>query len=98
MPRLLIAIALCLLAGCASIRTSRVETLSGEAMGTTWTVKFVRPKQSPDLQELQRGIQQQLDNVDAQMSTWKPDLGSEPVQSCCREQLADIASGIIRRA
>ncbi|HNV84652.1 MAG TPA: FAD:protein FMN transferase [Arenimonas sp.] len=73
MLRLLIAIVLCLLAGCASIRTSRVETLSGEAMGTTWTVKFVRPKQSPDLLELQRGIQQQLDTVDAQMSTWKPD-------------------------
>ncbi len=73
MLRLLITVVLCSLAACASIRTSRIETLSGEAMGTTWTVKFVRPKQSPDLQELQRGIQQQLDTVDAQMSTWKPD-------------------------
>lgn len=73
MRRLLIAIVLCLLAGCASIRSSRVETLSGEAMGTTWTVKLIRQKNSPDLHELKNGIQQQLDSVDAQMSTWKPD-------------------------
>jgi len=42
-------------------------------MGTTWTVKFVRTTHSPDLHELQNGIQEQLDAVDSQMSTWKPD-------------------------
>ncbi|MEO8000536.1 MAG: FAD:protein FMN transferase [Arenimonas sp.] len=73
MHRLLIAIILCLLAGCASIHTSHIETLSGEAMGMTWTVKFVRTRASPDLHELQNGIQQQLDAVDSQMSTWKTD-------------------------
>jgi len=73
MQRLLIAIVLFLLAGCASFNTARVETLSGEAMGTTWKVKFVHDKNSPGLQELQNGIQTQLDTVDAQMSTWKSD-------------------------
>jgi len=73
MQRSLIAIILCLLAGCASFNTPRVETLSGDAMGTTWTVKLVRTKNSPNLPELQSKIQAQLDLVDAQMSTWKPE-------------------------
>ncbi|MGH8050559.1 MAG: FAD:protein FMN transferase [Arenimonas sp.] len=72
MQRLLIVILLCLLVGCASLDTPRVETLSGEAMGTTWTVKFVGPKKSLHSSDLQTGIQQQLDTVDTQMSTWKP--------------------------
>lgn len=73
MSRLLIALILCLLSGCASFDSSRVETLSGEAMGTTWTVKFIGSKKSTSANDLQNGIQQQLDTVDAQMSTWKSD-------------------------
>lgn len=73
MQRLLIAFFLCLLSGCASFDTSRVDTLSGEAMGTTWTVKFVGSKKSTSANDLQSGIQQQLDTVDTQMSTWKPE-------------------------
>lgn len=73
MQHLLTVLILCLLCSCASFDTSRVETLSGEAMGTTWTVKFVDSKKSLQTDDLQSGIQQQLDTVDAQMSTWKPD-------------------------
>jgi FAD:protein FMN transferase len=75
MTRLLsVLAALFLLAGCATLRpAARVDTLDGDAMGSTWTVRLVRNTHSPDLATLQTGIQAQLDTVDAQMSTWKPE-------------------------
>ncbi|MGH8104926.1 MAG: FAD:protein FMN transferase [Arenimonas sp.] len=73
MRNLLPAFLLCLLASCASLQSSRVETLSGEAMGTTWMVKFVPTQNSAELSELRAGIQAELDTVDGQMSTWTPD-------------------------
>lgn len=45
------------------------ESLAGQTMGTSWSVKLIRPPQS-DLQTIRDGIQQQLDLVIAQMSTW----------------------------
>jgi len=41
-------------------------------MGTTWSVKLITTP-GRDLQTVHRGIQQQLDSVVAQMSTWEPD-------------------------
>lgn len=41
-------------------------------MGTTWTVKLVAPR-GADIDALQRGIQQEVDRVVAQMSTYEPD-------------------------
>ncbi len=73
MRRIMIPLILCLLSACASVDGSKIETLSGEAMGTTWTAKFAHSRNSPDLDKLKNGIQKQLDIVDAQMSTWKPD-------------------------
>lgn len=42
-------------------------------MGSTWTVKWVATAQSPSSQDIRHGIEAQLELVDAQMSTWKPD-------------------------
>ena len=70
MTRLLPAIvALLLLVACAT-RPDRahVDSLGGDAMGSTWTVKLVRTDAAPDLATLQAGIQSQLDTVDLQMS------------------------------
>jgi thiamine biosynthesis lipoprotein len=49
-----------------------VHTLQGETMGTTWSVKLVADagRRLPPLQKL---IQDQLDTVVAQMSTWETD-------------------------
>ncbi len=52
--------------------TSDIATLGGQTMGTTWSVKVVAPR-NDDLHRLHAGIQQQLDQVVAQMSTWKAD-------------------------
>ena len=46
-----------------------VDSLSGLTMGTSWSVKLIRPTGS-DLQTIHEGIQGQLDLIVAQMSTW----------------------------
>lgn len=45
------------------------ESLAGQTMGTSWSVKLIRPPQI-DLPAIRDGIQRQLDLVIAQMSTW----------------------------
>ncbi|WP_266160242.1 FAD:protein FMN transferase [Dyella silvatica] len=49
-----------------------LQYLHGLTMGTTWSVRVVAPS-SWSVDALQRGIQAQLDTVDGQMSTYKPD-------------------------
>ncbi len=49
----------------------QLATLGGETMGTTWSVKLAAPSRI-DLHALHHGIQQQLDAVVRQMSTWEP--------------------------
>lgn len=46
--------------------------LSGPTMGTRWSALFfVAPSFNPD--PLRAALQAAVDEVDAQMSTWKPD-------------------------
>lgn len=47
-----------------------IATLGGQTMGTTWSVKLVDPRRR-DLHPVHAGIQQVLDDVVAQMSTWE---------------------------
>jgi thiamine biosynthesis lipoprotein len=47
----------------------QIHSLSGETMGTTWTVKLVASS-THDLARLRDAIQQELDRVVSQMSTW----------------------------
>jgi thiamine biosynthesis lipoprotein len=63
-----------LLAGCVRtpVREAAVATLHGATMGTTWTVKLVRPH-GVTVAALDRGIQTEVDRVVAQMSTYEPD-------------------------
>ncbi|WP_050479645.1 FAD:protein FMN transferase [Herbaspirillum rhizosphaerae] len=49
-----------------------VDSLSGLTMGTSWSVRLIRPA-GCDLKTMQDGIQRQLDLVVAQMSTWSSD-------------------------
>ncbi|MFC5740421.1 FAD:protein FMN transferase [Dyella tabacisoli] len=52
-------------------RAPALHNLHGLTMGTTWSVRVVVPQSIP-LDALQYGIQDQLDRVDEQMSTYKP--------------------------
>lgn len=48
-----------------------LQQLSGRTMGTTWSVRLMMPS-GDSLEQLQRGIQTELDRVDGQMSTYQP--------------------------
>lgn len=47
-----------------------VEQLSGTTMGTSWCVKLIATS-SAQGQDIHRGVQRELDRLEAQMSTWK---------------------------
>ncbi len=49
-----------------------VQSLQGQTMGTTWSVRLVTRANRP-LDDVRAAIQQQLDLVIAQMSTWEAD-------------------------
>lgn len=57
-------------AGCAA--TATTTELTGETMGTTWSVKLVADSDPTPLAAVQRGIEAELDRVVEQMSTWSP--------------------------
>ncbi len=66
--RLLCVLAAVLLAACAP--RAGIVALSGESMGSSWTVKYVGPEDAADA--LRRVIEAELADIDATMSTWKP--------------------------
>lgn len=55
---------------CACSAHPQVQVSQGESMGSGWTVRYVGDAESAA--SVQAGVQQRLDQVDAQMSTWKP--------------------------
>lgn len=73
MPRtlpLLVLSLLLLLAGCDDSK-NRLSVLSGPTMGTTWSVKFSgTPKEG--MEGLEADIEAALEQVNAQMSTYRP--------------------------
>lgn len=56
----------------SAIAAPAIDTIGGQTMGTTWSVKLVVPR-STDLHGLHDGVQTQLDAVVAQMSNWEAD-------------------------
>lgn len=66
-PRTLAALAAALLAGCAS--TPPVHELTGEGLGSTWSVKIAGAAEL-DVPALRQGVQQQIDEVARQLSRW----------------------------
>lgn len=75
MPRRLAAPLLCLLSwwglvACAEVAPA-LQQAQGQTMGTTWSVQWASPR-GLAADAVQRGIQAELDRVDGQMSTYKP--------------------------
>ncbi|MDO9453823.1 MAG: FAD:protein FMN transferase [Stagnimonas sp.] len=61
-----------------------LHSLSGESMGTRWTVKLSAPPRA--LEPLQRLVQAELDRVVAEMSSWQAD------SELCRYNAAEAGS------
>lgn len=68
---LLLASLLLAAGGCADAR--REIVLTGPTMGTTWNLRLVPPGKDTDPETVRRLVQQALDEVDAAMSTYRPD-------------------------
>lgn len=67
----LLALLLPLSAGCS--QPDRVETFGGPTMGSTYSVKYVRSKGTPEAPALKAGVEAILAEVDLQMSTYRKD-------------------------
>lgn len=74
-----------LLTGCSETETpAEVKRLEGGIYGTFWVVSIADPVSDDQLAVLRQGIDETLDRVDWQMSTWKPEselmqLNNHPV-------------------
>lgn len=72
MTQLRLAVRLLILWAVATpVVATPMQHLDGHTMGTTWSVHLALPP-AVSAEELQRGIQAELDRVDRQMSTYKP--------------------------
>ena len=60
-----------MVAGCQ--REAQIHTLAGATMGTTWSVKLVGLPRGSDLPAVQRDIQELLESINYQMSTYRED-------------------------
>ena len=89
-----------LLASCAP--TPRTDTLTGQTMGTTYSIRIARSHLSAgDLQALQESIDSVLEEVNRQMSTYRPDSEiSRFNQTAARTPVAVSANfaHVVRRA
>ncbi len=69
--RLAWALVLATLTACSSEKPPEPWTLQGETMGTTWSVRIARGAAAEDfLPNLQKNVQDMLDRVDNEMSTY----------------------------
>jgi len=76
MRALLVAVGLALTLGaCNGQRAALpVYELSGQTMGTSFSIKLVTPgEEMPDKSLLQRDVTDVLERIDDRMSTWQPD-------------------------
>jgi FAD:protein FMN transferase len=68
-----LALALAALAGCSFEPEQKVWEISGPVFGTRYHVNVVMENDQARLESLASGIKQVLEDVDASMSTWRPD-------------------------
>lgn len=54
-------------------RAATPLALTGETMGTTWTVKVVSANKAPDANQIRATIQSRLDELESAMSTYRDD-------------------------
>jgi FAD:protein FMN transferase len=70
--RAILAVAGLVLAGCATQPAARETLLSGETMGSAWTVKIAGSLPAT-AESLQAGVQARFDAVNLALSTWRQD-------------------------
>lgn len=64
-------LALCVLTSCSQGQVP--VSITGATMGTTWSVAYIEPADTPYVEELFGGIQGILDEIDSSLSTYQAD-------------------------
>ncbi len=59
------------LAGC--VKHKETVSLSGSTMGTTYHIKYIPDDKTPDIQTLHAEVELTLDQINSEMSTYRPD-------------------------
>ncbi|MFC3606498.1 FAD:protein FMN transferase [Stutzerimonas tarimensis] len=97
-PVIVVALATAL-AGC--LVQDSVETYVGPTMGSTYSVKYVRTEQGPAPEQMQRETEAFLAELDAQVSTYRPDsdiqrFNAAPAGTCM--PMADSVLAMVSEA
>jgi thiamine biosynthesis lipoprotein len=75
--------------------SERVEEFGGPTMGSTYTVKYVRSKDSPSAEQLQRETDAILAEVDQQMSTYRADSAIEQFNQAPAGTCQTMPAGVL---
>ena len=76
--------------------SERVEEFGGPTMGSTYTVKYVRSKDSPSLELLKRETDAILAEVDQQMSTYRDDSAIEQFNQAPAGTCQAMPAGVLQ--
>lgn len=76
--------------------SERVEEFGGSTMGSTYTVKYVRSKDSPSLESLKRETEAILAEVDQQMSTYRDDSAIEQFNQAPAGTCQAMPAGVLQ--
>ncbi|WP_445937746.1 FAD:protein FMN transferase [Pseudomonas sp.] len=76
--------------------SERVEEFGGPTMGSTYTVKYVRSKDSPSLESLKRETEAILAEVDQQMSTYRDDSAIEQFNQAPAGTCQAMPAGVLQ--
>ncbi len=88
---LLLAAASVWLAACATQPATRETLISGQTMGSAWTVKLSGDLPIPAA-ELQAGVQARFDAVNLALSTWRPDSHLSRFNAATSEDWQDVGA------
>ena len=62
-----------LIVGCVNVEPPPVLVLHGQTMGTSYSVQIAQPPSTVALEALRQDIEQTLEDINAQMSTYRPE-------------------------
>ncbi|MFT0213248.1 FAD:protein FMN transferase [Pseudomonas sp. F1_0610] len=88
LPALILSVVTSIVAGCLSVGS--IEELTGPAQGSTYHIKYVRHSSAPSPEQLKVAVQDVLDTVDRQVSTYRPDSDIQHFNALASNQCMPI--------
>lgn len=88
LPALILSGVTSIVAGCLS--AGSIEQLTGPAQGSTYHIKYVRHSSAPSSEQLKVAVQDVLDTVDRQVSTYRSDSDIQRFNALASNQCMSI--------